>query len=234
MKFSTLVIVVVVLSVLIFVNVDGISQIAEIIGDQQLLRTIVSDSGIAAPFVIVAIHFVHVIIAMLPGQPIILAVGYILGPYFGFLINWLSIVAASQVAYLLSKKFGRSLVEKFVPEKLLSNWDESSNQYGFSFFLGVFFLPVLPGDSLNYLAGITTLRPLPFFIANLLGRAPQMFLLTYVGANSVEIIELGGSFPQGIIALALIAMSLLIGRRISNNFFPTEKNDQTEAGTTSS
>ena len=96
-------------------------------------------------------------------------------------------VAASQAAFLLARWAGRPIVERLAPAEMLDKWNKMAAQKGLVFFLVAFMLPIFPGDLMNYVAGLSSISGVRFFIANLLGRLPRIALITAIGAYGVEL-----------------------------------------------
>lgn len=88
---------------------------------------------------------------------------------------------------------------------MLDKWNRVAAQKGLVFFLFAFMLPIFPGDLMNYVAGMSSLSPARFFIANLLGRLPRIALITAIGAYGVEL-----SIWVWIIILLVAAMMFLV------------------------
>ncbi|MBK8934080.1 MAG: TVP38/TMEM64 family protein [Chloroflexi bacterium] len=96
-------------------------------------------------------------------------------------------VVGSQIAFWLARRAGRPLIEKLAPVDLLNKWYDVSAEKGLLFFLFAFMLPIFPADIMNYIAGLSSLSPRRFFIANLFGRLPGVVVLTAVGAYGFQL-----------------------------------------------
>ena len=88
---------------------------------------------------------------------------------------------------MLARWAGRPLVERLAPVNLLDKWYDMSAQKGMLFFMFAFMLPIFPSDVMNYVAGLSSLSPRRFFIANLLGRFPGVMLMTAIGAYGFQL-----------------------------------------------
>jgi uncharacterized membrane protein YdjX (TVP38/TMEM64 family) len=166
-------------------------EYGEFILDQERFSAYVRSLGLAGPLVLWISNAIQVLIAILPGHAIAFASGYIYGTYIGFIIMYTSTIVAGQIAFLLARRFGRPLVVHFVPEKYLSQWDRSSRRYGFTFYLVTLLLPVFPTDLLTFVAGLSMISVPKFTLANLLGRAPYLFLMSMIGALGIEYVVQG-------------------------------------------
>jgi uncharacterized membrane protein YdjX (TVP38/TMEM64 family) len=166
-------------------------EYGEFILDQDRFSAYVRRLGIWGPALLWILNAIQILIAMLPGHAIALASGYIYGTYFGFIIVYTSTIVSGQIAFLLTRRYGRPLVVHFVPERILSRWDTSSEKHGFTYFLIALLVPVFPTDVLTYIAGLSMISTLKFTLANILGRAPYLFLISLVGAFGVEYLTQG-------------------------------------------
>ena len=104
---------------------------AGIFFSQENIGNLAQDWGLLGLAVLLLLQFTHVILVVIPGQLLILAIGYSYGFENGFLINWISICSASQLAFLLARKYGRPFVSKVAPLDALNNWDSLAQKYGF-------------------------------------------------------------------------------------------------------
>ena len=183
--------------------------VAEFALDQDAFASYIRNLGYVGPIVFWVLNATQIIIAVLPGHAIALGAGYIYGTYFGFIILYTSTIVAGQIAFLLSRRYGRPFVVRFVPEKILSRWDATSEKHGFTYFLIALLIPVFPTDVLTYIAGLSKISLPKFTLANILGRAPYIFLISMVGALGIEFVSQGLSSTQWIMmVLSLVVIFL--------------------------
>lgn len=179
-------------------------EYAEFILDLDRFSAYMRSLGVWGPVSMWILNFIQILIAVLPGHAIALASGYLYGTYFGFLILYTSTIVAGQIAFLLARRFGRPLVVHFVPEKYLSRWDKSSKRHGFTFYLVALFIPVFPTDLLTFIAGLSMISVPKFTLANIIGRAPYLFIMSMVGALGIEYVA------QGLTPIAWLFLALAI------------------------
>lgn len=85
---------------------------------------------------------------------------------------------------------GRPVVIRLAPAKIIDRWDDAANEHGQVFFLTAFLLPVFPADTMNYVAGLSSITAKKFFIAKAIGSSPSILFLTVVGAYGLEVASL--------------------------------------------
>jgi uncharacterized membrane protein YdjX (TVP38/TMEM64 family) len=166
---------------------EPIIEMVYIAGDREAVSTYLGQFGLVGPLLLSLLLVLQVIIAAIPGEAFMIGGGYVYGFGIALCINLIASVAASQAAFLLARWAGRSMVERLASAEMLDKWNRAAAQKGLVFFLVAFMLPVFPGDLMNYVAGLSSLSGVRFFIANLLGRLPRIALITAIGAYGVEL-----------------------------------------------
>lgn len=184
-----------------------ILKLFSLVGQQEAVSAQLKAIGAWGPLALAIFHLVQVLVAVIPGHAFLIASGYVYGFPAGFLLNYLSIVAASQIAFSLARWAGRPLVSHLVPTYVLDRWYEISERQGFSFFIIAFLLPVFPTDAMNFVAGLSKLSGRRFLAANMLGRLPGIVLLTLIGSHGLRM------SPTAWASMGLISVSLYVTGR---------------------
>lgn len=144
----------------------------------QKMAEAVLQFGAMAPVAFAVFQAVQVVVPIMPGGVSCLAGVLIFGAWEGFLLNYIGICAGSVIAFLLSKKYGKPLLDKMFSEKLMKkyqSWTGEKNRFTKLFALAIFF-PVAPDDFLCYLAGTTEMK-LPVFTGIILLGKPASIAL---------------------------------------------------------
>ncbi len=160
----------------------NIAQALTLISDPQAIAQMIRQSGAWGLSVLVILLILQVFIALIPGQALMIASGYLYGFWGGTLVTWLALVAGGQLAFGLARRFGRPLVSHFVPAKILSRWDQLAAYQGIGFFTAALVLPLFPNDAMCYIAGLGKISSKHFALANMLGRLIAAVALSFVGA----------------------------------------------------
>ena len=138
------------------------------------------------PLVLSLILSAQVFLAVIPGHAFMVAGGYIYGFAAGVLITQVSTVIASQLAYLLARKAGRPFVERMAPPHVIDKWNTLAEKQGGLFFFFALILPIFPNDLMCFIAGLSSVSPKKFFIANFCGRLPCAVFITLIGSHGFE------------------------------------------------
>jgi uncharacterized membrane protein YdjX (TVP38/TMEM64 family) len=191
-----------------------IGDLLHIISDRQAVVAYLHQLGMLAPLLLGIIMLLQVIVAAIPGHVLMVGGGYVFGFVPAFCLILLTTVVGSQVSFLLARRFGRPLVEKLAPANLLDKWYAVSAEKGLLFFMFAFMLPIFPADIMNYIAGLSSLSPRRFLVANVVGRLPGVVVMTSIGAYGLQF----SLNTWVVIAVAGVAMfviwRILFGRKM--------------------
>lgn len=149
-------------------------------GNLTELKKYILSYGLWAPFISFLLMILQTLIAPLPSFLITLANAMIFGPFYGFFLSIFSALFASYVAFYISFWIGRPF---FSTLKTSNKIDKFIIQYGGK---GIFILrlfPVISFDLVSYLAGLTSIHPLKFGIATLLGMIPATLAFSILGTS---------------------------------------------------
>ena len=152
---------------------------------QKELGLFLGRFGKFAPVVFVFFQATQVVFPVLPGGIGLLGGPVFFGPKLGFLYNYLGICIGSVAAFLVSKKYGTSIIESLFSAKIREkcmHWAE--NKKFTTLFAIAILLPVTPDDFLCYLAG-TTKMPLWKFTTIILLCKPATLLVYSFGLYTV-------------------------------------------------
>jgi len=162
-------------------------ELLVLLKDRDAVIVYLQEYGAWGPMVLTTIIVLQVLVATIPGHVFMIAGGYVYGFVFAFLITLVSTVAASQLAFALARSFGRPIVYRLAPPKLIDHWEKVADRQGFAFFLFAFILPIFPSDLMSYVAGLSSISPRRFLAANFLGRLPCAALMTLIGSHGLEL-----------------------------------------------
>jgi uncharacterized membrane protein YdjX (TVP38/TMEM64 family) len=163
-----------------------IFEIIKMIGDRDAIAAFLQQFGVIGPVILFVILALQVFMAVIPGHAIMVAGGYIYGLFIGALITQFSTVIASQLAFLLTRKYGRPLVDRIAPANIIEHWNKLSQSQGALFFFFSFILPIFPNDLMCFIAGMSEITPRKFFLANFFGRLPCAIFVTLIGSHGFE------------------------------------------------
>jgi|GEM_PF-24874 len=124
------------------------------------LQKLVATVGLWGPVVFMLSQILQVVFPIIPGGLGCLAGVILFGPFWGFVYNYVGIVAGSLIVFGLAKIYGYSLITRLFPKKLTDKyykWVEQKEKFK-KWFAVAIFLPIAPDDFLCYLAGTTKMK----------------------------------------------------------------------------
>lgn len=171
--------------------------------DIDAVIAVIRGYGFWGPGVLFVLFVLQVFLAFIPGQALMIASGYVYGFTVGILITWISLVVGGQIAFWLSRKFGRPFAEKWIAPAVLDRWDKSAAGQGVAFYVITLVMPFVPNDAMCYVAGLGRISPRNFLLANILGRGIASVLTVTVGAYVNQIPALIWVFIVGFVVLGI-------------------------------
>lgn len=138
----------------------------------DMLQRYISGFGILAPFILIAIQVLQVIIPVLPGFLGCIVGAVMFGWWGGFWCNYIGISVGSILAFLIARKLGKEIVSKMFPGRRYEKWAlwaAESKSYTAILFLGMV-LPLFPDDFFCYFTGVTKMSVRKFAAIIILGK----------------------------------------------------------------
>lgn len=143
----------------------------------------------------------QVIVALIPGQALVFAAGYVFGFIPTLLVTIPTAVLSSQLAFFLARRFGKPIAYRLASQRVIDRWEEMSRNQGILFYFLAFNLPIFPSDAMCYVAGLGAISGPHFLVANFLGRFVSTVFTVAVSAYGFD---LPGWFWAAAIAVILI------------------------------
>lgn len=164
----------------------GLPRLFPWLADPVALRTTIRATGPLAAGVFLVAQAIQVLVAPIPGQVLGFAAGYLFGVVWGTLLSVAGATIGGYVAFALSRRYGRDIVERAVTDDVIHLFDTFSSEHGrFALFL-FFLIPGLPDDAICFLAGVSALDTRSFLVASVVGRLPGYFLVALAGARLAD------------------------------------------------
>jgi uncharacterized membrane protein YdjX (TVP38/TMEM64 family) len=172
-------------------------------------RDYVRSFGALAPAVMLGLQILQVFIALIPGELVESAAGFILGPWLGTLVCYLGIALASALILTLTRRYGVKLVEVFISrEKINELRFLSTEQKRNALIFLLFFIPGTPKDLLTYFVGLTDIKLGTFLLLSMVARIPSVLTSTFGGHLLGEARYLGAVILYGVTGLlSLLGMA---------------------------
>ena len=176
-------------------------QAGDLVGARTLLHSSVDQSGPWQYSGFLALQILQVVFAPIPSQVTGLLGGYLFGFWVGLGLTMLGLTVGSTLAVVAGRLLGASLVRRLVPAGMRGQFDRLVGESEVWGFLFIFMLPIFPGDSVCFIAGLTRLPVWQLVLASAVGRLPGMAVLTLVGTQPA----LPGAVTAVLLTIVVIA-----------------------------
>jgi uncharacterized membrane protein YdjX (TVP38/TMEM64 family) len=141
----------------------------------------VASFGPLAPLAFMGIQFLQVLFAPIPGELTGFIGGFLFGTGLGFFYSTIGLTLGSWVAFLIARRFGFSVVRRFVGKETMAKFDYLMEHQGAFFSFIFFIIPGLPKDYFCYLLGLSPMHVLTFLVISTVGRIPGTLMLSMQG-----------------------------------------------------
>ncbi|MGF2945133.1 TVP38/TMEM64 family protein [Mycobacterium sp. Lab-001] len=131
------------------------------------------------PLAFLAAHVV-VTVVPIPRTAFTLAAGLLFGPVLGVLIAVSASAASALIALLLVRAAGWQL-NRLARHRAVERIDQRLRERGWLAVLSLRLIPVVPFSALNYAAGASAVRALPFTLATVAGLLPGTAAVAVLG-----------------------------------------------------
>lgn len=159
-------------------------DITRLISNPEKFRVFILSFGRISALIFMLFQVLQVVIAIIPGELVQVAGGYIFGIFWGTLFSLVGITAGYIIVFSLVRVLGYRVVRQLVSKNDLQKFCKLINSPGseMTLFL-LFFIPGIPKDILVYIAGLTPINSLQFFIIITIARFPAMLGASIIGWN---------------------------------------------------
>ncbi len=159
----------------------------EVFSSRESVRGFVARFDPYGPVAFFVLQLTAVIVAPVPGNVVALAGGALFGLWTGFFLSTGALIVGSSIAFGLARFYGRPLVERFVPGRIIDTYVDHVAERHFALLFGAFLLPFFPDDALCFVSGLSNLRFPVFLALVVIGRPPGMLVASLVGAGLVVV-----------------------------------------------
>jgi len=192
--------------------------LTELVRDPERLRAWMESYGWKSRLVYMAIVCLQVIVAVIPGEPLELAGGYLFGGLEGTLLCMAGIALGSMVVFGTVRLFGRRLVEVFFSREKIDSLKIMQNPKRLGVIMIVLMmLPGTPKDLLTYCAGLTPVSFGAWMLICTVCRIPSVITST-VGGGAIG----SGDYLAAAMIFAITAL-LCIGGLAAYGKFQARK-----------
>lgn len=166
----------------------------------------VREAGPAGFLILLAVQFLQIVVAFIPGEVVQVAAGMIYGPWVGALIIFIGCVISSAFIFVLVHKLGMPFVQAMVPEGAMGKFRafERTGKLNMLVFV-LFLIPGLPKDVFTYLVPLTDMKLPTFVLLSNLARLPGIALSTYAASGLAT-----GDYAESIAIFAVTALIAVV------------------------
>ena len=131
----------------------------------------------------ILMQVLQVIITPIPGEVTGLIGGYLYGPVLGTVYSTIGLTIGSWIAFILARAYGLPLVERVVPQSVITTYDTFIKGRGRLVCFALFVVPGMPKDMLCYIMGLSHMTARQFMIIATAGRLLGTILLSVAGSS---------------------------------------------------
>jgi uncharacterized membrane protein YdjX (TVP38/TMEM64 family) len=177
---------------------------SDLVGGTHWVDAEIKGKGIAGELAFIAMGAVFTAIG-LPRQLICFLGGYAFGLTLGTVLGVAASAGGCIFAFLYARLFGRRFVQARFPARV-RKIDDFLREHPFSMALIIRLLPVGSNLLTNLVAGVSSVRGIPFVLGSALGYVPQTVIFALAGSG-VQV----DSEWRIVISAALFVLSSLVG-----------------------
>ena len=173
------------------------------------LSRVIDDVRNAGPLgflILLAMQFMQIVVAFIPGEVVQMAAGMMYGPWLGAAVVLLGCIISSAFVFAVVHRLGAPFVRDMVPTKYLDKFNafEESGKLSIVVFI-LFLIPAMPKDTFTYLVPLTNMRMRDFLVLSNVGRIPGIVISTYAANGLVD-----GNITQSIVIFAVVAVIAIV------------------------
>ncbi|GAV22673.1 TVP38/TMEM64 family protein [Carboxydothermus pertinax] len=112
---------------------------------------------------------------------LVVANGFIFGVIRGIFLSLAGSVLGATIAFLLARLLGRNFISRYLKPEHLDKVHSFSHKEGPKVVFFARLIPVLPSSIVSYLAGLSNMRFIPYFVATTLGKLPEIVIYSVLG-----------------------------------------------------
>lgn len=160
--------------------------------------------------VYILMSFLQVVIALIPGEPVEIAGGYVFGAVEGTILYLLGATAGSLLVFSVVRRFGSGLLEIFFSKENIKGLRFLQHSRRRNILLSlIFILPGTPKDLLCYFAGLTDISFKVWFWVCSVGRLPSI-ITSMLGGDALET----RSYVDAIVVFVVTILVSIVGMLI--------------------
>ena len=172
--------------------------------DRSAIEAWVAGFGLWGPVLIIALMIAQTLVSAVPMILVMIVSVLAYGPVLGGLLGWSGAILAALLGYGLARALGPVLVDRFVTPQIRKVVEGAVERYGPWAIIALRLSPLVPSDSVSFMAGLVKMKPVPFLLATITGVTPVALAVAYFGSSFDRLRTL-------IVIVTILSLSALIG-----------------------
>ena len=166
----------------------------------------VRGAGPLGVLILLAMQFLQIVVAFIPGEVVQMAAGMMYGPWLGGLVILVGCVVSAAFIFVVVHRLGAPFVQDMVPTKYLDKFRafEETGKLDIVVFI-LFLIPAMPKDVFTYLVPLTNMPMKKFLVLSNVARIPGILISTYAADGLVD-----GRLTQSLVIFGVVAVIALI------------------------
>ncbi len=149
----------------------------------ETAREYIAGYGALAPIVSALLMIFQSVIAPLPAFLLTIANGALFGFWWGMLLSWSSAMLGAALCFYITRWLGAKHITRIIRTSIVERTNLFFEKYGSYAILIARLIPVISFDAVSYVAGLTRMRFLGFWVATGIGQLPATVVYSYLGES---------------------------------------------------
>lgn len=207
--------------VICILSLIGFLWLRKNFSNADVIKSFVEEHFLVGVLTMIFICAFQVVIALVPGELVEIAAGYVFGSWLGALICLIGTMIGSVLAILLVRRFGRRFVESLYPREKIDALPILRERKKRNVLTALLFLiPGTPKDLFTYVIGLTDMSITLYVLITSVARFPSIIMSTF-GGNALGDDKLSKAaiifIVTGVISLCGYLVYLYIQKRHSRH-----------------
>lgn len=172
-----------------------------------LIKELISNAGILGLLIFSVLYIGAMIIAPLPGFPLLIAAFAVFGIYQTILLNYTLCLIAGSINFYIARHWGRQAIERLVGKKGLDRVDEHANEFSTEMLILTRLFDGFLFEWVSYAAGLTKISYPRFIIITAICSIPYNLTALYFAQRVTNLGQLFISLS--IVFYAILSMPFL-------------------------
>ncbi len=123
--------------------------------------------------------------AFIPGSPLTLIAGAILGTFWGTIISLVGNTVGATLAFLIARYLLKNFIQKTLIQKYpaIKNYEDKLIKNGFTTTVFLRLVPLFPFNAINFILGVTDMKFKDYIFGTMIGIIPGTIAFVYFGES---------------------------------------------------